>query len=422
MSIHSVEEVTSVQNRWIRIGGTLLIGLFVAYLDRSNLSIGLSSMMSALGVTGARTAIVSSLALTAFSLGYAFANFFGGIFTYRANPKIVVISVFVIWSITTLLTGWVASIGLLVFYRIILGVGEGVYWPQQSRFANAWFHPDELTKANSVIQYYGEFISLALGFAILTPIYNALGWRSLFFITGALGIIVIVPLFSKMLKAVPQEQEKEMAAVTRQKLTLQSLGGPRFLLIIFSYLANGMLFWGITLWLPLVVKSLGFHGMASGYASAFPYLLAVILAIPMAIISDRTGKRTVIAALGLIVAGILLVFLPETTSDGVKLALITIAMGYYASSFTPNIWAIIQSTVDRTAIGPAAGIVNGIGAGIGGVLSGWIVGLLTSSTGSYLPGFVVLGIISVLGGLSLIVYGRLASRHVATHKGTALQH
>ena len=97
-------------------------------------------------------------------------------------------------------------------------------------------------------------------------------------------------------------------------------------------------------------------------------------------------------------------------------------LGYYASSFTPNIWAIIQSTVDRTAIGPAAGIVNGIGAGIGGVLSGWIVGLLKSSTGSYLPGFVVLGIISVLGGLSLIVYGRLASRHVATHKGTALQH
>ena len=51
--------------------------------------------------------------------------------------------------------------------------------------------------------------------------------------------------------------------------------------------------------------------------------------------------------------------------DG-KLALITVALGYYASSFTPNIWSILQETVEPQAVGPASGIINGLGAGGGG--------------------------------------------------------
>jgi hypothetical protein len=92
-----------------------------------------------------------------------------------------------------------------------------------------------------------------------------------------------------------------------------------------------------------------------------------------------------------------------------KLVLIICAIGFYAASFSPNIWTIIQSTVDPWAIGPASGIVNGIGAGLGGVLAGWLVGLLYAQSGSYLPGFVAIGAIAVLGGLSLVLYGRLAA-------------
>lgn len=64
--------------------------------------------------------------------------------------------------------------------------------------------------------------------------------------------------------------------------------------------------------------------------------------------------------------------------------------------------------MEPAAVGAAAGIVNGISAGAGGILAGWLVGLLHGSTGSYLPGFAVLGALGALGGLSLAVYGRLA--------------
>lgn len=328
-------------------------------------------------------------------------------FTSRFDPKKVAIFTLTFFSLTTLLTGFVNSVAQLFVLRVCLGIAEGIYWPQQSRFARAWFKDNELTRANSIIQYYGQFLALALGFVILTPIYNAFSWHVLFYITGCLGLVVVVPVYMKMLKNESEAPYSVKESKSENKLTLRALGGAPFLLILFSYIAQGMLFWGVTLWLPLAVKSIGFKGFANGLASSLPYFAAVILAIPMSYISDKTGKRTQIAALGLFIPGILLMLLSQVDNNYIKLAIITISLGYYASSYTPNIWTIIQSSVEPWAVGSASGIVNGLGAGGGGTIAGFVVGLLYNATGSYMAGFIVLGIISILGGVSLVIFDKV---------------
>ena len=105
-----------------------------------------------------------------------------------------------LWSVSTVLTGFIHSVVLLLLFRLMLGVAEGLYWPQQSRFASSWFSPTELTRANSIIQCYGQFAALAIGFILLTPVYDAYGWRVLFYLTGAVGVVIIVPLYIKMLE------------------------------------------------------------------------------------------------------------------------------------------------------------------------------------------------------------------------------
>lgn len=400
---------------WLSIGSSLLIGLFVAYLDRSNLSVSITELSQDMGFAGEHFAVVSSWALTIFLIGYALANIFGGIMTRRMDPKPVVIWCVVIWSVATVLIGFTSSVALLLVCRFILGVAEGIYWPQQSRFARAWFRPEERTTANSLIQYYGQFLALALGFMILTPIHDAFGWRVLFYITGGLGLILIVPLYLRNLRPEREAPYREAPlSGAASRLTLASLGGAPFFLILFTYITQGMLFWGITLWIPLTVRSLGFTGIWQAMASALPYLAAVLLAIPMTRLSDRTGRRVLIASLGLLIPGLLMVALPLSESGGMTLAIITLALGLYASSFTPNIWSVIQSSVEPQAVGPAAGIVNGIGAGGGGTIAGFLVGLLQNATGSYIPGFVVLGGLVILGGLSLLLYGRLVRQRLAT--------
>jgi MFS family permease len=399
------------ESKWWGIGGSLLIGLFVAYLDRTNLSVAMPQLSKDLGFAGESFAVTSSWALTIFLIGYAFANIFGGVFTQKLDPKPVVVWCFAIWSVATIVVGLTASVFILLTCRLILGVAEGIYWPQQSRFARAWFAPEERTKANSIIQYYGQFIALGVGFMVLTPIYDAFGWRLLFFLTGGIGLILIVPLYTMKLRRESEAPYKAVETGLAPRLSMHDLGGPAFLLLVFSYVTQGMLFWGITLWIPLAVRSLGFTGWGQGFASALPYLAAVLLTIPMARISDRTGKRVLIAALGELVAGILLLGLPLVDSGAGKLALITIALGYYASSYTPNIWSILQASVHPRACGPAAGIMNGIGAGGGGTLAGFLVGLLNARTGSYMSGFMVLGGLAVLGSIALLAYGRAAARH-----------
>ena len=399
-------------NRWIKIGGTLMVGLFVAYLDRINLSIALPSLSEELGFTGTRFAITSSWVLTTFLIGYAGANIFGGILTRKAEPKLMVISLMAVWSVATLLTGLIGSLFTLLAMRAILGTAEGIYWPQQSRFAKAWFAPSELTRANSLIQYYGQYIALTLGFFILTPIYDAFGWRVLFYITGGIGLFVMIPLFWTMLKKESDAPYYKKYEGAPPKLTLKALGGKPFFLLVFSNLTQAMLFWGVTLWLPMVVKSLGFNGIKQALGSALPYFIAILLAIPISYISDKTGRRLLIATFGLFIPGAIMIFLPIVDAGILKLIMISFALGYGASSYSANIWTILQSNVEPSVIGPAAGIINGIGAGGGGTLAGFIVGLFLRSTGSYMLGFMTLGILIIMGGVSLIIYGKLTRQKV----------
>ncbi|VEA58146.1 Vesicular glutamate transporter 3 VGluT3, Solute carrier family 17 member 8 [Salmonella enterica subsp. enterica] len=156
--------MTSMQ-KWLRIGATLMFGLFVAYLDRSNLSVTLPTITHDLNIDGATASIV----LTIFLIGYAFSNIFGGVFTQRYDPKKIVILMVLIWSIATVFVGFTSSVYVILICRLVLGITEGIYWPQQSRFASDWFSDKERTQANSIIQYYGQFLALGLGFMILSP-------------------------------------------------------------------------------------------------------------------------------------------------------------------------------------------------------------------------------------------------------------
>jgi MFS family permease len=402
-----------VPSKWLNIGGSLMFGLFVSYLDRNVLSVSITQVSHDLGFSGAHFAMTSSLALTIFLMGYAVANILGGFLTRGMDPKWVVINCFLLWSIATIVAGATASVSVLLACRLILGVAEGIYWPQQSRFARTWFSVPERAKANGLIQYYGQYGGLALGYLILTPLDHIFGWRVLFYIIGGIGIICVVPLF---LLALPVERDTPALArppaPDTKRLRFADFGGAPFLLLVVSYFTQGMLFWGITLWIPLVVRSLGFTGYSQAFASAVPFAAAILFAIPMTRLSDRTQKHVLIAGLGQIIPGILLLCLPIIESPSVKLALITVALGYYASSYTPNIWAILQSSVQPKAVGPASGIINGVGAGGGGTIAGFLVAFMDKATGSYMSGFMVLGIFVILGGFCLLAYGGIIKRHL----------
>lgn len=400
--------------KWWRIGAVLMFGLFIAYLDRSNLSIALPALSQDMGFAGPAFADASSWALTAFLFGYLAANLLGGFLTYRIDPRLTLIATVAVFSTCTVLIGFVDSAGVLIALRVAIGFAEGIYWPQQFRVAKAWFTEKEMSKGSAIIQYYGQYTALALGFFLLTPLYDALGWRPLFWLTGLAGLVLVVPLYVTFLRSAPPGAAPASAPPeARGRIRFADLGGPRFLLMVFSYFSNGMLFWGITLWIPLVIESLGFTGTGRGLLAALPYVLSLALTVPMMAISDRTGKRVLIASSGLLVGGALVGAIPLVESPIGRLVLICVGMGYFTAAYTSNLWAVAVTDLPPHLVGPATGIINGFGAGGGGIVAGFVVGRLHTATGSYLAGFAVLGVMAILGGLALLAYGRLRNREPA---------
>lgn len=405
----------TTKERWLRIGLLLAVGLFVAYLDRSNLSIGIKGVARDLGFQGDSFATTSSLTLTAFLWGYLVSNLLGGFLTARIDAKWILLVSVAGYSACTFAVGFSQNVATLVALRVGIGIFEGFYWPQQFRLAKEWFDEREMSRASALIQYYGQYLALALGFFVLTPVYSAFDWRQMFWLLGGIGLVVIVPLYAVFLRSRPglprfaPVRVARTADPRRERLTLASFGGWRFLLIVFSYFANGMLFWGITLFLPQTVSTFGLSPTLSGLASATPYLVSLLLTFPMIALSDRTEKRGPIAVSGLIVGGILIACLPFAHNSVAQFVLISLSVGYFTAAYTPNIWAIAVTRLSSTAVGPATGIINGFGAGGGGIVAGWLVGGLLAATGSYFPGFAVLGIAAVVGGIALAVYVRTTS-------------
>lgn len=390
-------------SKWFKIAGVLMLGLFVAFLDRINLSIALLEMSHDVGFSGPQFGIMSGYVLTAFLWGYGIFNFLGGIFTRHINPRMLVIVTMFLWSVITALTGIVTSVILLIVFRFLLGMFEGIYYPQQSRFARAWFTDAELSRANSLIHFYGQSLGLGLGYLILTPIYHALGWRMLFYVTGAVGIIIIVPLFWKFLKWKPEFNESNETGKASLKFTFSDLGGVPSLLLYFVFFAQSALFWGTILWIPLVVKSLNFTGIMEAVMSAAPFFGCLILGWPMSVLSDRLNKRVLVTAIGLFASGIALVGMPYIDAPVWKMILITFAFAFCASTFLPNILSIIQSSVKPDFVGAQAGIASSAGS-LGGVISGMVVGWLHNVTGTYFSGFFFLGAMVILAGIAVILH------------------
>src|SRR5437899_8313366 len=93
------------------------------YLDRYILPSVLTPLKADLHISDAQSGRINS----AFMLGYfVTAPFFGYLGDRLARKWLIALGIF-IWSAGTVLSGWAAGLGTLLFYRILVGVGEASY-------------------------------------------------------------------------------------------------------------------------------------------------------------------------------------------------------------------------------------------------------------------------------------------------------
>jgi sugar phosphate permease len=173
---------TSLNFRW-RVLVWLLIGGIINYLDRASLSIAAPGMIHDLGLTRTQIGLLG----TVFSWTYAVMQLPAGWIIDRFGAKKAYAIAMIWWSVAMWLTGVVGSISGLIVMRALLAVGEAPCWPTSAKITAAWFPGKERGFATGIWDSSSKW-GPALAPAILVALMIAFGWRSLFHVTGAVGI------------------------------------------------------------------------------------------------------------------------------------------------------------------------------------------------------------------------------------------
>jgi len=418
----NMEKVTAPsKKRWIMVC-ILLLTLLVAYVDRVNVSILMAdpAFLTDMGIKGDPVAmgLLMSSFLAAYGLGNVFLSPLGDILGPRKAMSLSIL----LWCMALFIGGLAGTFAMMIGARIILGVGEAMHWPMQSKYVKNWFPPTERGKANS-IWIFGLFIGPALAMPFFTWVIQGLGWRMSFFILVLIGLVPL-SLIWLMTKDHPREHkgvnkleldyiEKGLAAETESEVQMEKTSvwenmklfifNYRFWLLTIFYFCNASVWWGTMAWLPSYLKvARGFSWGAMGAMSSLPYVLGAIAVLAFGYLSDKVGRRAPFAALSMFGAALGIYYGAHAPDNMTAAILISLGIASLGLGL-PSTWSLLQQIVPGKTIGAGAGMMNGIANGGAALAPIFIGSLIASSGGSYIAGLMYLVTLGVVGGLCMCI-------------------
>jgi MFS family permease len=159
----------------------------VNFFDRTSLSIANSTVRAEMHLSGTEMGWL----LSAFSLAYGFAQLPLIGLLDRAGTRAVLGGGLVVWSAAQMLTGLVRGFPSFVLLRGLLGVGEAPFYPAGIRSTREWFTPAARARATAMMSS-SQTIGLAIAPPVLTWVMLRIGWRMMFVVLGAAGLVVAV--------------------------------------------------------------------------------------------------------------------------------------------------------------------------------------------------------------------------------------
>ena len=172
-----------------RIGVLLICSLsvFIGVLDVTAVNVALPSIAAEMN------AEISELqwVVNAFTLAYASLLMFSGSLGDRFGRRRVLIAGFAVFSLGSLLSGLASSVGLLVGFRFLQGVGASALSPVAMSIITTSF-ADHRGRARAVGVWTAVIgTSIAIGPLVGGALVSAVGWRAVFLVNIPVGLAAI---------------------------------------------------------------------------------------------------------------------------------------------------------------------------------------------------------------------------------------
>ena len=410
----------------------VIICYFVANLDKTNISIAALQMNADLGLT----ASMYGLGVGMFYISYIIFEIPSNVIMTRIGARIWIARIMITWGIVSAGMSLVHTPTQLYVMRFLLGMAEAGFTPGIIYYISCWFPKSNRARAMSFF-YMGSVLASIIGLPISGFILNMhgiadiAGWRWLFAIEGIpaiiLGVMVLWLLPSSPEKAhwltgsekewlVSQlEEDNRNVMVNKNHSWLSALKNKVVLLLSLVWFLQAFGSIGITLFLPLILKSIASEqsNFVISLLSAVPFIFACLFMYLNGRHSDLTKERSLHMGLPLILAGVSLGVAIYSDNLLISYILLVLTVGFNFA-LTPVFWAVTTEKLAGVAAAASIAFINTIANFVGLGLPP-VLGKIKDVTHSYHYGLLIGAIALVLGGIIGIAISR-------TGKDTSLKH
>src|SRR5215213_2665739 len=160
--------------RW-SIVGLLFTASMINYFDRATLSFALPLISTELHLGPEAKGVL----LSAFFWSYALLQIPMGLLADRVNLRWLYAGAFTLWSISQGLIGLSTGLGMLIAFRVLLGVGEAIYLPGGSKIVSLLFRPSERGLPSGLFDA-GTRTGLVMEGVLVPWMLTRYGWRASF--------------------------------------------------------------------------------------------------------------------------------------------------------------------------------------------------------------------------------------------------
>ncbi len=396
----------------------LLAGaVFINYVDRGAMPTAAHLLQDELALSARELGVLFG----AFFWSYALLQIPAGYLAERFGALPVLAGGLTVWAAATMLVGAAHSFAALLGLRLLLGVGESVSFPCVSKLLAAEVPLGDLGRANGVIAF-GYLFGPAVGAYAGGQLLAGYGWRTMFWVFGALSLLWLVPW-----AGIRSRSRAVMAAAAGSPalsllLRQRSLWGTS----LAHFSANYTYYFMLT-WLPLyLVRERGFSTEAMAAIAGSAYLVNAFSALLGGWILDRVVRRSGRTNLAY-------KSLSLTSHLGSVACMLYIAVGSPAAGLagifayqvlcgiaSPCTFAASQILAGPAASGRWVGIQNAL-ANLSGVISALATGYLIPDTAHFAAAFVAAATVSLMGFVAwLWIVPRVAPIDWAAPRSAAL--
>ncbi|KAF1999008.1 MFS general substrate transporter [Amniculicola lignicola CBS 123094] len=404
-SFSHLDEKAILRKMDLRLIPMLALLYLLSFLDRGNIgNARIEGLVDDLGMTGPQY----NWCLTVFFFTYAAFEVPSNLLLKRLRPSIWLPSIMVAWGIVMTLMGIVQNYHGLLIARIFLGVTEAGLFPGAAYYITMWYcrHEAQFRQALffSAASIAGAFSGLlAFGIAKMDGVGGLEGWRWIFILEGILTVLVaIIAFFTlfdfpetasflteeerafvvwrlKFQASIKRDKEGRIVDVIREegeemlaqddtfqwKYVKAAFMDWQIWMNIWVYWGIVAPLYGISLFLPTIIRGLGYTSSTAQLLTVPIYITASILAVAVAWISDRFGKRYPFILVCLCIMAIGFIMCISTSTPGVIYAGVFIAACALYPAFPGNITWLSNNLAGSTkrATGQAIQIAMGNLAG-----------------------------------------------------------